>query len=160
MDVTGTRDREHGTGASAARARQGPGVVRRWLPATLVGLAVALAFAALVASRRPDWPLATALVVFTATCWPVVTVGLQTLWFDRARTDREIAQGELSIEHAWSQEAAATAFVTMLGGLVFLEGVGDALDVGWMSPVGLPHALVLGLGTFGLSYLWLRARGR
>lgn len=152
MDVSGTHD--------AASATRGPGVVRRWLPATLAGLVVALAFAALVASRRPDWPAAVALVVFTATTWPVAAVGLQMLWFDRARTDREIAQGELDVERAWFQEAAATAFVTMVGGLVLLDGVGDALDLGWMSPVGLTHALVLGLGTFGLSYLWLRARGR
>ncbi|MGG5258366.1 hypothetical protein [Phycicoccus avicenniae] len=133
---------------------------RRWLPATLLGLAVALAFAGLVVSRRPDWPAAVGLTVFTLTTWPVVTVGLQMLWFDRARTDREVAQGEMSVERTWFQEAAATAFVTLIGGLLFLDGVGDALDVGWMSPVGLPHALVLGLGTFGLSYLWLRARGR
>jgi hypothetical protein len=44
--------------------------------------------------------------------------------------------------------------------LLFLDGVGGALDVGWMSPVGLAHALVLGLGTFGASYLWQRARDR
>lgn len=160
MELSGT----HGDPGPAEDARtSGRGlvaVVRRWLSATLVGLAAALAFAGLVVSRRPDWPVGVALAVFTATTWPVVTVGLQTLWFDRARTDREIAQGELSIERAWSQEAAATAFVTMTGGLVFLEGVGDALDVRWLSPVGLPHALVLGLGTFALSYLWLRARGR
>ena len=43
-----------------------------------------------------------------------------------------------------------------IGGLLFLEGVGSALTVSWMAPVGLAHALVLGLGTFAGSYLWLR----
>lgn len=153
MAAAGTRT--DGTARTGARA-----TARRWLPATLLGLLAALAFAGLVASQRPEWPTAVTLVVFTATWWPVLTAGLQLLWFDRARTDREAAQGELSIEHAWFQEAGATAFVAMIGGLLFLDGVGGVLDVGWMSPVGLTHALVLGLGTFGASYLWQRARDR
>jgi len=161
MAPAGTRtDGTDGTDGTA-RAGTGPlATARHWLPATLLGLLAALAFAGLVASRRPQWPIAVTLVVFTATAWPVLTMGLQVLWFDRARTDREVAQGELSVEHAWFQEAGATAFVTMIGGLLFLDGVGEALDVGWMSPVGLPHALALGLGSFGASYLWLRARDR
>ena len=67
---------------------------------------------------------------------------------------------ELSVEHAWTQEAGATAFFTMIGGLIFLDTVGDVLNLSWMSPVGLTHALVLGFGTFAVSYGWLRARGR
>ena len=131
-------------------------MVQSWWRSAVLGLALALLFGALMASRNPDDPASVVVVVAAFTTWPVVAVALQVLWFDRAATGRDIAQGELGVEHAWFQEAAATAFATMIGGLLFLEGVGVALDVSWMAPVGLVHALVLGLGTFAGSYLWLR----
>lgn len=131
-------------------------MVQSWWRSAVLGLALALLFGALMASRNPDDPASVVVVVAALTTWPVVAVALQVLWFDRAATGRDIAQGELGVEHAWFQEAAATAFVTMIGGLLFLEGVGSALTVSWMAPVGLAHALVLGLGTFAGSYLWLR----
>jgi len=133
--------------------------VQTWWRAALGGLAVALLFGALVASRNGGDETSVVVVTAFAT-WPVIAFALQAFWFDRATTERDLAQGELSVEHAWLQEAAATAFVTMVGGLLFLNGVGDALNLAWMSPVGLTHALVLGLGTFALSYLWLRLRSR
>ena len=131
-------------------------MVQSWWRSAVLGLALALLFGALMASRNPDDPASVVVVVAALTTWPVVAVALQVLWFDRAATGRDIAQGELGVEHAWFQEAAATAFATMIGGLLFLEGVGGALNVSWMAPVGLVHALVLGLGTFAGSYLWLR----
>ena len=131
-------------------------MVQSWWRSAVLGLALALLFGALMASRNPDDPASVVVVVAALTTWPVVAVALQVLWFDRAATGRDIAQGELGVEHAWFQEAAATAFVTMIGGLLFLEGVGSALTVSWMAPVGLAHALVLGLGTFAGSCLWLR----
>lgn len=134
--------------------------VQAWWRAALAGLVLALLFGALVASRNTRDEASLVIVVTALVTWPVMAFALQLFWFDRAATEREIAQGELSVEHAWVQEAAATAFVTMIGGLVFLHGVGDALNAAWMSPVGLTHALVLGLGTFATSYLWLRVRGR
>lgn len=134
--------------------------IHTWWRATLAGLVLALVFGALVASRNSGDPASVVVVVTAFVTWPVIAFALQAFWFDRASTERDIAQGELSVEHAWFQEAAATAFVTMIGGLLFLEGVGEALEVAWMSPVGLTHALVLGLGTFAVSYVWLRARGR
>ena len=131
-------------------------MVQSWWRSAVLGLALALLFGALMASRNPDDPASVVVVVAALTTWPVVAVALQVLWFDRAATGRDIAQGELGVEHAWFQEAAATAFATMIGGLLFLEGVGGTLNVSWMAPVGLAHALVLGLGTFAGSYLWLR----
>ena len=131
-------------------------MVQSWWRSAVLGLALALLFGALMASRNPDDPASVVVVVAAFTTWPVVAVALQVLWFDRAATGRDIAQGELGVEHAWFQEAAATAFATMIGGLLFLEGVGGALNVSWMAPVGLVHALVLGLGTFAGSYVWLR----
>ena len=131
-------------------------MVQSWWRSAVLGLALALLFGALMASRNPDDPASVVVVVAALTTWPVVAVALQVLWYDRAATGRDIAQGELGVEHAWFQEAAATAFATMIGGLLFLEGVGSALTVSWMAPVGLAHALVLGLGTFAGSYLWLR----
>ena len=131
-------------------------VVQAGWRAAVLGLALGLVFGWLMTSRNPDDPASVVVVVAAFTTWPVVAVALQVLWFDRAATGRDIAQGELGVEHAWFQEAAATAFATMIGGLLFLEGVGGALNVSWMAPVGLVHALVLGLGTFAGSYVWLR----
>ena len=131
-------------------------IVQSWWRSAVLGLALGLVFGLLMASRNPGAPASVVVVVTAFTTWPVITVALQVLWFDRAATGRDIAQGELGVEHAWFQEAGATAFATMIGGLLFLEGVGGALNVSWMAPVGLAHALVLGLGTFAGSYLWLR----
>lgn len=135
-------------------------IVQSWWRAAIAGVVLALLFGALLASRNSGDQAARYVVVTAVVTWPVFAVALQAFWFDRATTEREVAKGELSVEHAWFQEAAATAFVTMIGGLLFLNGVGEALNVAWMSPVGLTHALVLGLGSFAASYLWLRARGR
>jgi hypothetical protein len=50
--------------------------------------------------------------------------------------------------------------VTLIGGLICVQALGEAFRIPWLSPIGLTHVLVLGLGTFALSYLWLRRRGR
>ena len=131
-------------------------IVQAWWRAAVLGLARGRVVGLRVASRNPDERASGGVADEACTTWPVVAVALQVLWFDRAATGRDIAQGELGVEHAWFQEAAATAFATMIGGLLFLEGVGGALNVSWMAPVGLVHALVLGLGTFAGSYVWLR----
>ena len=115
-------------------------IVQAWWRAAVLGLALGLVFGLLMASRNPGAPASVVVVVTAFTTWPVITVALQVLWFDRATTERDIAQGELGVEHAWFQEAAATAFATKIGGLLFLEGVGGALNVSWMAPVGLVHA--------------------
>lgn len=134
--------------------------VHGWWRAMLVGLVLALLFGALVASRNPQHELALVVGVTGVITWLIFAAALQLFLFDRAATERDLAKGELSVEHAWTQEAGATAFFTMIGGLIFLDTVGDVLNLSWMSPVGLTHALVLGFGTFAVSYGWLRARGR
>ena len=85
-------------------------MVQSWWRSAVLGLALALLFGALMASRNPDDPASVVVVVAALTTWPVVAVALQVLWFDRAATGRDIAQGELGVEHAWFQEAAATEF--------------------------------------------------
>ena len=92
--------------------------------------------------------------------WPVLTIALQMLVFDRRATDAEIDRAKDDVERAWFQEAGATAFVTLIGGLSLCPGPRRGLRIPWLSPIGLTHVLVLGLGTFALSYLWLRRRGR
>lgn len=134
--------------------------LRRWLPATLCGLMAATALGAIYAWRNPEQPFALSLVVMLFLCWPILTMGIQMLWFDRAQTDAEIEKGRDDVERAWWTEAAATAFATLIGGLICFEYLGAALKISWLSPIGLPHVPVLGLGTFFASYGWLRARSR
>ena len=149
-----------GTGGTERVSGQWRAVARQWLPSVLGGLALAVLVAGVVASRRTDWPRVVTLVVFTAAVWPVLTAGLQILWFDRHRSAEVEAAGEHDVETARVRDASATAFAATMGGLLFLEGVGGALDVAWMAPVGLAHALLLGVGGFGLTWGWLRIQGR
>lgn len=137
---------------------QTPTTARRWAAATLIGLVAAIALGALYSWRNPDQPLAVSLLVMSLMTWPVLTVAFQMLWFDRARTDAEFHRAKDDVERSWVQEASATAFATLIGGLICFEYLGAALRLSWLSPIGLPHVLVLGLGTFALSYLWLRRR--
>lgn len=64
------------------------------------------------------------------------------------------------VERAWFQEAGAKAFATLMGGLILMKYLGDALRLSWLSPIGLTHVLALGSGTFLASYAWLRLRNR
>lgn len=75
---------------------------------------------------------------------------------DRATTDREIAAHQHDVEASWVKEAGSTAFFVLIGGLIFAETLGDVLRLSWLSPVGLPHVLVLGLGTFAVTYWYER----
>lgn len=136
------------------------GRLRHWLPAAVGGAVLGALVAALFAWRNPQMaPLVAFLVSLTLT-WPVLTVGLQLLWFDRVRTDADVEAHAHDIERAWYQEAAATAFAALMGGLVFCEYFGGALRLSWLSPVGITHVLVLGGVTFLGSYAWLRRTHR
>lgn len=134
--------------------------LRSWLPAVLVGGFLAAGLAAVYAWRNPERPAALAFGVMLALTWPVLVVGAQILWFDRERTDADIERHAHDVERAWFQEAAATAFATLMGGLIALEYLGGALRLSWLPPIGLTHVLVLGSGTFFASYAWLRRRNR
>lgn len=134
--------------------------LRSWLPAVLVGGVTATGLAAVYAWRNPDLPAALAFGVMLALTWPILAAGAQILWFDRERTDADIERHAHDVERAWLQEAAATAFATLMGGLIALEYLGDALRLSWLSPIGLTHVLALGSGTFCASYAWLRLRNR
>lgn len=132
--------------------------LRSWARAVALGAVLALAFGAVLAWRNPDRPFWLQLAVFTATSWPILTIGLQMLWFDREATDAEIDRESESIEHAWHREAGQTAFYTLIGGLIAMETLGDVAHISWLSPIGLVHVLVLGLVTYAASYLYLRRK--
>lgn len=134
--------------------------LRTWVPAIAAGLVLAVAAGAAYAWRNPGQPRLLSIVVMAILTWPVLTIALQMLVFDRRATDAEIDRAKDDVERAWFQEAGATAFVTLIGGLTCVQALGDAFRIPWLSPIGLTHVLVLGLGTFALSYLWLRRRGR
>ena len=133
-------------------------LVRRWARATVLGAVLALAFGALMAWRNPERPFWVQVVIFAATGWPILAGALQWLWFDRETVDAELDKGRDSIEHAWHQEAAATSFYTLIGGLIALETVGDVARIAWLSPIGLVHVLALGGLTYVGSFLYLRAK--
>jgi len=130
------------------------------LPAIAASFPLALAMGALFAWRNPEHPTSVAVTVMAACTWPIIAMGLQTLWFERNATNTAIESGRADVETAWFHEAAATAFWATMGGLLFLDSFGSALKLAWLSPVGLAHAMILGIGSFGLSYLWLRRRDR
>lgn len=134
--------------------------IRHWLPASLLGLVLGSLFGLLVAWRSGEHPMLLSAVVFALVSGPVIAVGLQALWFDRTETDRAIASGAHDVERAWATEAAATAFWTLMGGLVAMDTIGGALRLSWLSPIGMTHVVLLGAGTFAVSYLWLRRRGQ
>ncbi|GAA1746574.1 hypothetical protein [Nostocoides vanveenii] len=134
--------------------------LRSWAAALAAGLLLALGFGALYAWRNPERPTAVALTVMTVMSWPIFTAGLQLLWFDRAGTDAELDKGKDDIERTWLTEAAANAFFGTLGGLIAIDTIGSALQVSWLSTIGLTHVLVVGLGLFALSYGWVRLGNR
>lgn len=137
-----------------------PRTLRQWLPATLVGFLLATAFGAAYAWRNPGRPAVVSLIAMVLVIWPVLTTGLQPLWFDRERTDAEIDRGKEDVERMWITEASSAAFFGTMGGLVALDSLGSLLKISWLSPIGLTHVLVLGLGLFALSYGWVRVKGR
>lgn len=132
--------------------------VRRWARAIVLGAVVALAFGVLLAWRNPERPFWVQVLVFAAVGWPILASALQWLWFDREAVEADLDKGRDSIEHSWHQEAAATSFYTLIGGLIALETVGDVAKLGWLSPIGLTHVLVLGALTYLASLLYLRAK--
>ncbi len=134
--------------------------LRKVLPAIAASFPLALAMGALFAWRNPQHPTSVAVTVMAACTWPIIAIALQILWFERSETNSAIESGRADVETAWFHEAAATAFWATMGGLLFLDSFGSALKVAWLSPVGLAHAMILGIGSFGLSYLWLRRRDR
>lgn len=132
--------------------------VRGWGPAILTAAPIAAGIGAFLAWRNPDLPFWAALAAFAAATWPILAAALQLLWFDRDATNTDLDKQVQSVEHAWHQEAAATAFYTLIGGLIAVDLVGGVAKIGWLSPIGLPHVLILGLGTYALSFLSLRSR--
>lgn len=132
--------------------------VRRWAKAIGFGAVLALAFGAFLASRNPERDFWLQVVVFAATGWPILAGALQWLWFDRKSVEAELDRGRDSIEHFWHQEAAATSFYTLIGGLIALETLGDVAQLDWLSPIGLVHVLTLGALTYLASLLYLRAK--
>ncbi len=78
---------------------------------------------------------------------------------DRAATDAADPAGAGDVERAWSREASEIAFLTVMAGALVAEGLGTALHIGWLAPVGISHVLALGFGSYAVSYLWLRHRG-
>ena len=132
--------------------------VRRWARALGLGAVLALAFGALMAARNPEQPFGLQVAVVAATAWPIIAGALQWLWFDRDTVNAEVDRGRDSIEHSWRQEAAATSFYTLIGGLVALDTLGDVARITWLSPIGLVHVLALGGVTYVGSYLYLRAQ--
>lgn len=132
--------------------------VRRWARATVLGAVLALAFGAFLAWRNPERPFWLQVAVFAATGWPILAGALQWLWFDRKAVEADLDRGRDSIEHSWHQEAAATSFYTLIGGLIVFETVGDVAQLDWLSPIGLVHVLALGALTYLASLLYLRAK--
>lgn len=133
-------------------------VVRRWAKAVALGAVLALLFGILIAWRNPERAFWIQVPVFAATSWPIIASALQWLWFDRERVDADLDRGRDSIEHAWHQEAAATSFYTLIGGLIALETLGDVAQLDWLSPIGLVHVLALGGVTYLGSLLYLRVK--
>ena len=132
--------------------------LRRWAKAIGLGAVLALAIGAYLASRNPERPFWIQVAVFAATGWPILTGALQWLWFDRQAVEADLDKGRHSIEHSWHQEAAATSFYTLIGGLIALETLGDVAHLDWLSPIGLTHVLTLGALTYLGSLLYLRAQ--
>ena len=132
--------------------------VRRWARAIALGAVLALAFGAFVAWRNPERDFWLQVVVFAATAWPILAGALHWLWFDRQAVEADIDKGRDSIEHSWHQEAAATSFYTLIGGLIVFETIGDVAQLTWLSPIGLVHVLALGALTYLASLLYLRAK--
>lgn len=124
-----------------------------------LGLIAALLLGGLFAWRGDGGDPLLRLAVMTLVCWPALAIGAHLLVVDREATDALDAQGEQSVERWWSDRAAATAFFATMGGLAAAEGIGRALDIGWLAPVGLWHALALGLGSYAIGYARQRARG-
>ena len=133
-------------------------LVRRWARAIVLGAVLALAFGAFVAWRNPERNFWLQVVVYAATSWPILAAALQWLWFDRETVEADIDKGRDSIEHSWHQEAAATSFYTLIGGLIVFETVGDVAQLHWLSPIGLVHVLALGTLTYLASLLYLRVK--
>ena len=123
------------------------------------GAVLGLGLGAVAAWRHPDDSVLVTLVVWTLTTGPVLAMALLLFVTDRAATDAASESGAGDVERAWSRGAAETAFFTVMGGVVLAEGLGGALDVGWLAPVGIAHVLVLGFGSYAASYLWLRHHG-
>jgi hypothetical protein len=131
------------------------------LPAIAASFPLALAMGALYAWRNPEHPTSVAVTVMAACTWPIIAIALQILWFERSehqlrnrvrtrgRRDRLVPRGR------------GHSLLHHHGRLLFLDSIGSALKLGPGSqPVGLTHALVLGIGSFALSYLSLRRRDR
>lgn len=132
--------------------------VRHWAKAIILGAVLALAFGAFLASRNPGRAFWLQVAVFAATSWPILAGALQWLWFDRKAVEADLDKGRHSIEHSWHQEAAATSFSTLIGGLVAFETLGDVAHLEWLSPIGLTHVLALGALTYLGTLLYLRAK--
>lgn len=133
-------------------------LLRRWSRSIVLGAALALTFGAFMAWRNTERPFWLQLAVFAATAWPVLAAALQWLWFERKSVEADIDRGRHSIEFSWHQEAAATSFYTLIGGLIALQTLGDVAQIDWLSPIGMVHVLTLGGVTYIASLLYLRAK--
>ena len=133
--------------------------LRRLAPPLAGGLALGVALGLLASDRNPQDPWLLTVLVWTLATGPVMGAGLLLFVTDRAATDAASQAGAADVERAWSREASEVAFLTVMAGVVVAEGIGTALHIGWLAPVGLVHVLTLGFGSYAASYLWLRHRG-
>jgi hypothetical protein len=133
--------------------------LRRLAPPLAGGLALGVALGLLAARRNPEDPWLVTVLVWALVTGPVMGAGLLLFVTDRAASEAASRAGAADVERAWSREASEIAFLTVMAGAVVAEGIGTALRVGWLAPVGLVHVLTLGFGSYAVSYLWLRHRG-
>lgn len=144
------------TTSSTHTRRQG---LRRLALPVAGGLLLGLALGAVAAWRNPQDPQLVTVLVWAAATGPVLAAALLLFVTDRVRTDAVSKAGAADVERAWAREASETAFLTVMAGSVLTEGLGRSLNLGWLAPIGIVHVLVLGVLSYGASYLWLRHRG-
>lgn len=150
-DATGPR--------AGTTAPERPGPARRYVIPILAGLALGLVYGWVVAWRGTGafWPT---LIVQAAVSTPILAVAVRLFVTDRARLTADTERHAFDVERHWATQAAATSFAVLIGGLVLADTLGEILRIGWLSPVTIDHVLVLGLGTFVVSYLHQRRAAR
>jgi len=80
--------------------------LRTWVPPIAAGLVLAVAAGAAYAWRNPGQPTLLSIVVMAILTWPVLTIALQMLVFDRRATDAEIDRAKDDVERAWFRRRA------------------------------------------------------
>lgn len=132
---------------------------RKILLAVVAGLVGGLLVGWLYATLNPDRPMLVVLPVFSLVLAPSIGMLLWILWLDRANVEAEAARHQHDVERRWWERASSAAFSCTLAILVLLEVFGGMLHLGWASPVGLLHVLVVGFGALAVSYALIRRQG-